>query len=189
MKTSFGLFAETHSGQPYSWTFGDSNAGGSLSQLFGEDQSIARVNRMLFYVPKGDGSDVILNGISQQDFDDFLKKTGLDKYRGRVAPRNAFTGDWLSRVDVRLAQDLPNPLSSTHRAKFVIDVQNIGNMIDHKWGRVTSVPFPFVAPAVDVSRDPATGKYVYSNLRLADQSRVDIFASVWRMSLGLMYDF
>jgi hypothetical protein len=189
MKTSFGLFAETHSGQPYSWTFGDSNAGGALSQLFGEDQSIARVNRMLFYVPKGDGSDVILNGISQQDFDNFLKQTGLDKYRGRVAPRNAFTGDWLSRIDVRLAQDLPNPLSSTHRAKFVVDIQNLGNMINHRWGRVTSVPFPYTAIAVDVTRDPASGKYVYSNLRLPDQSRVDVLASVWRMSLGLMYDF
>ncbi len=189
LKTSFGLFGETRSGQPYSWTFGDSAAGANLSALYGEDQSIAKTNRMLFYVPKGDGSDVILNGIDPATFDAWLKQTGLDKYRGRVVPRNAFTGDWISRVDVRLAQDLPNPLAPGHRAKFFVDIQNVGNMIDHNWGRVTTVPFPYVATAVDVARDPMTGKYIYSNLRAPDQSRVDLLASVWRMSLGLMYDF
>ena len=189
MKTSFGMFAELRSGQPYSWTFGDSTSGATLAALYGEDQSIAKVDRMLFYVPKGDGSDVILNGISQQDFDNFLHRTGLDKYRGRVVPRNAFTGSWISQVDVRLAQDLPNPLGPGHHAKFVVDIQNLGNMLNPKWGRVSLVPFPYNAIAVDVSRDPATGKYIYSNLRKADQSQVSLLASVWRMSIGLMYDF
>jgi hypothetical protein len=189
MKTYFGMFAETRSGQPYSWTLGDSSGGNALSALYGEDSSIAKTNRMLFYVPNGTGSDVILNGISQQDFDNFLHQTGLDKYRGHIAPRNAFTGDWISRVDVRLAQDLPNPLGPKHRAKFMVDIQNVGNMIDSKWGRVTTVPFPYVAVAVDVARDPATGKYIYSNLRPSNQSRVDLLSSVWRMALGVVYDF
>jgi hypothetical protein len=189
MKTYFGMFAETRSGQPYSWTFGDSSAGNALSALYGEDSSISKANRMLFYVPNGTGNDVILNGISQSDFDNFLHQTGLDKYRGHIAPRNAFTGDWISRVDVRLAQDLPNPLGPGHRAKFVVDIQNVGNLIDSKWGRVTTEPFPYVAVAVDVARDPATGKYIYSNLRPANQSRVDLLSSVWRMALGLVYDF
>jgi len=144
---------------------------------------------MLFYVPKGDGSDVILNGIDQAAFDAWLKQTGLDKYRGRVVPRNAFTGNWISRIDVRLAQDLPNPFSNTHRAKFVVDIQNVGNLIDNKWGRVTTASFPYNYVAVDVSRDPMSGKYIYSNLRPPDQSRVDLVASVYRIALGLMYDF
>ena len=62
-------------------------------------------------------------------------------------------------------------------------------MLDHNWGRVSSVQFPFMSTAVDVSRDPVSGKYVYSNLRNPDQSQVDPFASVWKMSLGLVYDF
>jgi hypothetical protein len=194
MKTAFGLFAETRSGQPYSWTFGDSAGGTNLSQLFGEDRTIARVDRMLFYVPKcggqaGVGNDVTLQGISQTDFNNFLHDTGLDKYCGQVAPRNGFTGPWISRVDVRLAQDLPNPLGPRHRAKFLIDIQNVGNMLDHKWGRVSGVGFPYVAPAVDVAYDPTMNKYVYSNLRSSNQNTVDLFSSVWKMSLGLVYDF
>ena len=188
MKTSFGLFAETRSGQPFSWVFGDSNAGQNLSELFGEDQTIARTDRMLFYVPNGTGNDVILNGIDQAAFDDFLHQTGLDKYKGQVAPRNAFTGPWISRIDARLAQDLPNPFGGTHLKVFV-DIQNLGNLLDKHWGRVTYVPFPYTAIAADVTRDATTGKYVYSNLRNPNQNIVDLVQSVWRMSVGVMFDF
>jgi hypothetical protein len=188
MKTSIGMFAEARSGQPYSWTFGDSNFGTNLAKTFGEDKSIASHNMELFYVPKGDGSDVNLIGIDPADFDAFLKQTGLDKYRGQIAPRNAFQSPWYKRVDMRIAQDLPNPFS-THRARFIMDIENVGNLLNHGWGRVTSVPFPYATPAVDVTYDTVSGKYNYSNLRPPDPSRVDVLASVWKISLGLIYDF
>jgi hypothetical protein len=187
LKTSFGMFIESRSGQPYSWTFSDANFGTTLAKMFGEERTFAANNHQLFYVPKGDGSDVILNGISQADLDSFLKQTGLDKYKGQIAPRNAFSSPWFNKIDVRVSQDLPNPLG--HRAKLMIDIENLGNLLDHKWGRATSVPFPYMAPAVDVSYDQATGKYIYSNLRNPSATTVDVFASLWRVSLGVMYDF
>jgi Carboxypeptidase regulatory-like domain/TonB-dependent Receptor Plug Domain len=187
LKTSFGLFAESRSGQPYSWTFSDANFGTNLAKIFGEERTFSANNHQLFYVPKGDGSDVILNGISQADFDAFLKSSGLDKYRGQIAPRNAFTSPWFNKIDVRFAQDLPNPLG--HRARFTVDIENFGNLLDHKWGRASIVPFPYMTPAVDVSYDAPSGKYIYSNLRNPSATVVDVFASVWRVSLGLMYDF
>ena len=187
LKTSFGMFIESRSGQPYSWTFSDANFGTTLAKMFGEERTFSANNHQLFYVPKGDGSDVILNGISQADFDSFLKQTGLDKYKGQIVPRNAFTSPWFNKIDVRVSQDLPNPLG--HRAKVMVDIENVGNLLDHKWGRASSVPFPYMAPAVDVSYDQASGKYIYSNLRNPSATTVDVFASVWRVSLGLMYDF
>jgi hypothetical protein len=188
MKTSVGLFAEARSGQPYSWTFGDSTFGSTLSKIFGEEQTFASRDRELFYVPKGDGTDVILKGIDPAAFEAFLQQTGLAKYRGRIAPRNAFGSPWYKRIDARFAQDLPNPFHG-HRARLVVDVQNLGNLIDHNWGRAQSAPFPYAAPAVDVSIDPATGKYVYSNLRPANPNVTDVLGSVWRLGFGLMYDF
>ena len=187
LKTGFGMFIESRSGQPYSWTFSDANFGTTLAKMFGEERTFSANNHQLFYVPKGDGSDVTLNGISQADFDSFLKQTGLDKYKGQIAPRNAFTSPWFNKIDVRFSQDLPNPLG--HRAKLMVDIENFGNLLDHKWGRSSSVPFPYMTPAVDVSYDQASGKYVYSNLRNPSATTVDAFASVWRISLGLMYDF
>lgn len=191
MKTSFGLFIESRSGQPFSYTFADSSdttGGQRLARLFGEDREFASRNRQLFYVPRGDGSDVTLVGIEDAEFNEYLQRTGLDKYRGQIAPRNAFRSPWIHRFDVRLAQDLPNPIKG-QRARFVVDIENVGNLLNSNWGRQQGVPFPFVVPAVDVAYDEPTGKYVYSRLRLPYGNRVDVLASVWRMSVGLMYDF
>jgi hypothetical protein len=186
-KTTIGVFAELRSGQPYTWTFSDADFGNTLGKIFGEDATFASHDRELFYVPKGDGSDVILNGIDPTAFNKWLKDTGLDKYRGRIVPRNAFSSPWYKRIDLRFAQDLPGVYKG--RAKFMIDIQNLGNLIDHNWGRSQSVPFPYATPAVDVAIDPATGKYVYSNLRPANANITDVLGSVWHIGLGLMYDF
>jgi hypothetical protein len=193
MKTAIGVFLESRSGQPFSWTFGDAANGDNLAKIFGEENEFSRRNRELFYVPKapnadGTRDDVTLSGITEDDFNNFLKRTGLDKYRGKIVSRNAFHSPWFTRIDARLAQDLPNPISG-HRARFVVDIENVGNLLDHKWGRAQSVPFPFIAPAVDVTYDRVNNKYVYANLRSTNPTRVDILQSVWRVSLGLMYDF
>lgn len=193
MRTSISLFAETRSGQPFSYTFAGTGANANaatdnLARIFGDDREFARRNRMLFYVPKGDGSDVILMGIEEDAFNQFLEDKGLDKYRGKIAPRNAFRGSWISKWDMRISQDLPAPVAG-HRARFVLDIENVGNLIDNDWGRVSQVGFPYLVPAVNVSVDPATGRYVYSNLRTQNTNRVDVLASVWRMSVGLLYDF
>jgi hypothetical protein len=186
MKTTFGLFGEARSGQPYSWTFGDASFGQTLGRIFGEEQTFSSKNRELFYVPRSD--EVILNNIEQADFDRFLKETGLDKYRGHIAPRNAFHSPWFKKVDVRLAQDLPNPLNG-HRARLMVDIENLGNLLSNHWGRSRSVAFPFATPAVDVGIDTPTGKYVYSNLRKSSPYFTDVLASVWRVGIGLSYDF
>jgi hypothetical protein len=219
MKTSFGLFAEMRSGQPYSWTFGGRNAatgatdntGATLSTIFGEDSSLASRNRELFYVPTDSetcvgtaapGCKVVLatTGLNafnapsaKEDFNKFLDRTGLSAYRGKIAPRNAFNGPHYARVDVRLAQDLPNPMVG-QRARIVVDIENFGNLLNHSWGIFRQVPFPYYTQAVDVSVDRANNNaYVYSNLRSANPTQgaqtADVLLSVWRISLGVMYDF
>jgi outer membrane receptor for ferrienterochelin and colicin len=209
MKTSFGMFFEGRSGQAYSWTFGGrneatgatDNTGQTLSRIFGEDASIASRNRELFFVPTDAGTceevaaagcQVVLKGVTKDQFNTFLNRSGLAGYRGKIAPRNAFAGPSYKRLDVRLAQDLPNPLSG-HRARFVIDIENFGNLLSHNWGLFRQVPFPYYTPAADVSVDRATGIYTYSSLRspnpTAGPSTIDLLLSVWRVSLGLMYDF
>jgi hypothetical protein len=191
MRTTVSLFIESRSGQPFSYTFagtGGAQAADNLARIFGESSQFATRSRMLFYVPKGDGSDVTLMGIDEDQFNQFLKDRGLDKYRGQIAPRNAFRSSWINRFDMRISQDLPAPVSG-HRARFVLDIENLGNLLNNDWGRYSQVGFPYTTPAVDVAYDPATNKYVYSNLRYNKPQRVDVLQSVWRMSVGLLYDF
>ena len=186
-RTSLGLFAETRSGQPFSWVFADANFGTTLGKIFGESSTFSQNDHELFYVPKGDGSDVELVGITQAQFNAFLKETGLDKYRGEIAPRNAFNSPWVSRIDARFAQEFPNPIGQ--HARLMIDIQNLGNLLDNRWGRDTAPPFPYMEPAVNVGYDNATGKYIYSMLRSPNQNVVSFADSIWKISIGASLDF
>jgi hypothetical protein len=221
MKTSFGLFVEARSGQPYSWTFGGrvdtganigatDNTGATLSRIFGEDSTLSSRNRELFYVPTdaetcvgtfSPGCKVVLATAGQNafnpmsakaDFNNFLDRSGLSAYRGKIAPRNAFAGPRYARWDVRFAQDLPNPMIG-QRARIVVDIENFGNLLNSSWGIFRQVAFPYYTPAVDVSMDRANNAYIYSNVRsfnpATGPSNADVLLSVWRLSVGLMYDF
>jgi len=184
LATSFNLFVERRSGQPYSYTFGGKRDSG----LFGEEAEFTNRERMLFYVPKGDGSDVILDGIDQGQFDAFIKRRGLEKYRGKIMPRNSLEGSWVSKMDMRVSQDLPSYGEKT-RTRLVFDVENLPNLVNKKWGQVKQVGFPYFTPAVDVDYDAATGRYRYSELVDRDPETIRIAESVWRMQLAVFYDF
>jgi len=209
MKTSFGMFIESRSGQPFSWTFGatenvnptsmraDQN-GTKLGKIFGEEATFTTRNRQLFYVPTDaevcesdaitEACKVELKGISREQLNNFIDRVGLSKYRGKIAPRNSSSSPWFTKIDVRFAQDLPNPING-HRARFMIDIENFGNLLHDKWGRSQSVQFPFIAPAVDLDYDRVNNKYIYTSTRSTNPTRVDVLQSVWRVSLGLQYDF
>lgn len=79
------------------------------------------------------------------------------------------------------------------RARFVVDIENVGNLLAHNRGPVPSVPFRYFTPAVDISVDRTTGVYhvLESAVAQPDQgaSTADLLLPVWRVSLGLMYDF
>jgi hypothetical protein len=135
---------------------------------------------------------VILDGVDVNELNQFLKTSGLDKYRGRIAPRNAFSSPWYTRIDARIAQDLPNPLSG-NRARVVLDIENVGNLINRKWGRLQQTNFPYATPIIyDVDYDRTNEAYVFTKpraFRPVNPTVVDITQSVWRLSIGLMYDF
>ena len=187
LRTNLAMFWESRSGQPFSYTFGGDRD--DLARLFGEDRTFAARNRNLFYVPDGSGDDVILDGITEGELNDFIDGAGLSKYRGKIAPRNAFRSPWFHKLDLRFTQDIPSPIKG-HKGKFMLDIQNVGNLVNKNWGRFQQVNFPYVAPVVNVARDPATGKYVYSQLRnREDLIRVTVPASIWRIQMTLMYNF
>jgi hypothetical protein len=210
LNTSIGMFIETRSGQPYSWTFRGDDTGGvngtKMGRIFGEEATFAASARELAYIPTLDetcampamgapkpaGCKVELQNVDPDELNRFLEYTGLAKYRGQIAPRNAFRSPWYTRIDMRVAQDLPNPLSG-NRARFVVDIENVGNLINRKWGRLQQTNFPYAVPIIyDVDYDRANDAYIFAKpraFRPMNPTVVDITQSVWRLSLGLMYDF
>ncbi len=186
LTSSVNFFFERRSGQPYSFTMGGNRD--TLGRMYGESSAFSGRNRMLFYVPRGDGSDVILQDIDEGAFNAFLNKYGLDKYRGRVAPRNAFFSDWVQKLDMRLSQDLPG-YGETGKARIVFDIVNLPNFLNKNWGQVKQVDFPYMAAVTDVGYDAVTNRYIYSNLRKTEPDSVRLLESVWKLQIGIFYNF
>lgn len=192
LASSIDFIFERRSGQPYSYTMGgDRNV---LSRMYGESSAFTGSNRMLFYVPKGDGSDVFLEtdptkgAIDPAAFNEFIRKHKLEKYRGKIAPRNAFFSDWVQELNLRVSQQLPT-YQDVGRARLVLDILNFPNMLNKNWGQTKQVDFPYMAAVSNVSYDAATNRYVYSNLRTTEVQSVRVIDSVWKMQIAAYYDF
>ena len=145
-KTVLGLFGESRSGHPYSYTFRDP---ATRSSVFG---TIGSGSRYLLYVPTGVNDPLVSysNAAIAQQFDSFISSTKLAKYRGMVAPRNAFTSNWITKIDLHLSQELPLPLSSKARFTVFADIENFTNLINKNWGQIREFAFPYAVAPVTV---------------------------------------
>lgn len=206
-ETAVNLFVERRAGLPFSFTFA-----GTASGLTGNNADLAAVTvfgdprqdnrfRQLFYVPNGP-TDVLFSaatstGLNWALLDSWITANGLDKYRGKIAPRNAFRSPWLTTADLQLRQELPG-FGEGHKGVLTIDILNVANMLNKKWGNYGQVGFPYtVAPVGVEGIDAATGKYIYrglSNTAGTGIGNVSLNAnppqqSLWRVQVGLRYEF
>ncbi|MGI8561467.1 MAG: TonB-dependent receptor [Luteimonas sp.] len=157
--TEISMFYEGRSGKPYSWTFGnDMNGDGSA----GND---------LLYIPTGPG-DVLFRGGAAEEalfWDYVTRRPELLAARGSVLDRSSGESPWVNTFDVRVRQEIPSFFEG-HKAEVVLDIFNIGNLINKDWGQIEEIFFQsnggqarsFVNFA---GVDPATGKYVYALIR------------------------
>jgi outer membrane receptor protein involved in Fe transport len=181
-ETSVSFFGQARSGRPYSYTFAGN------SRVFGDPRQASR-QRQLFYVPK-DATDVLFTGgLTYADLDAYIVAEGLDKYRGQIAPRNAFRSPSVAVVDMRFSQDIPG-LFEGSKGVFTMDIRNLTNLINSSWGRDIQIGFPFVVPVVEAfGIDAATGKYVYSGAVRTKNRTLQARTSVWAIQFGARYEF
>jgi hypothetical protein len=184
-KTTVSLFGFSRSGRPFSYTFSGNSA------IFGDPRQAAR-QRQLFYVPR-DANDVILrNGLTWEALDAYITAKGLDKYRGQIAPRNAFRSPWSTQFDLRVAQEIPAFFPEGAKGVFSMDIRNVGNLINSKWGRLSQVNFgepgPNVVPIVQATGIEG-GKYVYSGPIAVPAKSIQARQSVWAILFSVRYEF
>lgn len=145
-KSTISLFGETRIGRPYSYTFRDT---ASRSTVFG---TIGTGTRYLLYVPTGINDPLVSfdSAAHAQQFDDFVNASGLAKYRGTIAPRNAFNSKWFTRLDLHLAQEVPTFVGDSRITLFA-DIENFTNLLNKKWGQIREYAFPYTATPVQVT--------------------------------------
>jgi hypothetical protein len=144
-KTTLALFGESRSGHPFSYTFRDT---ATRSTVFG---TIGSGTRYLLYVPTGvnDPKVSYANANDAALFNAFVDSSGLGKYRGAIAPRNAFKSPWLTRIDLHFSQELPTFVGHSRFTLFA-DIENFTNLLNKKWGQIREYAFPYAIAPVQV---------------------------------------
>ena len=139
-KTNFALFGETRIGRPYSYTLVDRPASGTRSAVWGGSGGSSR---FLAYIPLVNDPIVHYDTLAlQQQFDNYINANGLSKYRGQVAPRNAFNSKWFTRLDLHVSQEVPTFVGHSRFTLFA-DISNFTNLINSKWGQIREYIFPY----------------------------------------------
>jgi hypothetical protein len=225
-QTSIALVGERRAGRPFSYTFGANTSAAAAQAVWGDPRQNAR-QRHLFYVPAS-STDVIYettcaaadvnviagctstsvftsnpNSASVTAFrnamEAYIVDQGLEKYRGKITPRNGFTSPWLSILDLRLKQELP--VWGRMRGALTLDIENFANMINSDWGQLRQISFPYVAPVVDVNRISTTGCaagqtscYVFRPRSgrtgpAAPSNTRSALPSVWKVQFGIRIEF
>ena len=190
--TSVGLFYEGRSGRPFSYIYYNDMNGDAAST------SGAGAFNDLFYVPNGPG-DVLWTGgaaMEKSFFDWLAKNPQLAAYQGQIAPANEFRTGFVNTFDVRISQEFPGFMKE-HKGELALDIMNVGNLINKKWGRINDYGFNSTARVANYAGiDPATGKYIY-NFTSADEPSIqennndkgNTGVSRWSMQLTLKYKF
>ena len=172
-KTKIGLFYEGRSGRPYSLVFrNDANGDGNTSFVD------------LFYVPAGPNDVVFQGGAAMEaDFFNWLSRNpDIQQYAGSVVPANAFRAGFTNNFDLRFTQELPGFFKG-HKSSISFDVNNVGNLLNKKWGLIDDYGFfttARVASLVGICKAAGTsptapcgaddiGKYVYNWTGAFDQ--------------------
>lgn len=195
--TGISLFVESFVNGQASYIFsGDLNGDGST-------------NNDLIYIPR-DASEMNFEAFTasgrtftvaeqQAAFEAFIQGSQyLSARRGQYAERGGAFGRMVTRADLSITQDLfRNVGSLKNRVQLRLDVLNFTNVLNRRWG--VSYRFRSTQPLIARGAD-ASGRALY---RLANFQSVLLgegvqrgefianagTADVWRMQLGLRYNF
>jgi len=204
--TSLGFTFVARSGRPYSLTF-------SGSGVFNAAQS-SSFDGNLVYLPTGlDDPNVspssTISATDMQRVVDFAKSHDCaKKYIGSSIARNTCSNDWYKDLDLRFSQEIPGPAHLIGRPGGINDkltaylmFDNFLNLLSKDWNLQYRRDFGGRQPIAGISGVDPQGRYIFTNasqlvpnattgLRPYDTANfINVSSSVWRIKLGLSYEF
>jgi hypothetical protein len=194
--TRFELFFNSQTGQRYSYTFADAASGTGRSAVFGVTGTN---NRYLLYVPNvssatADPRVTYAPGFDFAGFQSFIQNSELNRYQGRIAPKNIGRSPRYNRLDLSVRQEIPFVFGG--RIELLADVENVLNLIDSDWGVIRQVGFPYYGTLVNVSCSAPTttcAQYVYANRSgttfTPPTEAVQLNGSLWAIRFGARVRF
>lgn len=186
-RTTFSLFYEGRSGYPFSLVYGGDANGDSVS---GND---------LIYVPvrTGDPRVRFATAADEARFFQIVDRFGLAE--GQAVSANSNRYPWVNQFDFSIKQEVKLP-GWRHRFILGMDILNVGNLLNDKWGLIRGSNQFFVKreQVANVAYDGVNNQYVYSNVstNLAagndfnpSLGRGEPAATRWSILLSARYEF
>lgn len=193
LSTRLAVTFIARSGRPYSLTF----TGGGIF-----NDSASGFENALAYLPTGlsDPNVSPLSTISatqMQGLVDYINDTGCaKKHIGTTAPRNTCTNNWYYDMDVSFSQEIPGPghlFGKKDKLKLYATMDNFLNFLDSDWNAQKRRNFAGLQDVAQVSGVDAQGRYIFTGFNgvdnIAGDNQVNISSSVWRLKVGVSYEF
>ena len=185
-------------GRHFSYVMGNVGMafGGTFLADFGSEGD--NPGSQLFYVPTG-MSDPIVTGDPGflTDLNAFIDRDHcLKGSRGMIIARNACETGWTNVWSVRFLQEIGIG-DGDNKLELILDIENIGNLINDDWGRVESYTAPSNVPVANVAISEDGSQYIYSPTgayqgnpgSVVPRPEVALLPSVYRIQFGLRYRF
>lgn len=181
--TTIGLIYNGQSGPRYSILYnGDVN---------GDARTIPGLRNDLAYLPT---REEVANGYfatpaEDAQFEEFMNSAkDLNKYRGQIAPRNAFMTRFVHSFDLHFAQDFFLKVGGRkHTLQLNADILNIGNLLNRGWGLDPHVQYNNITP-IRTTVNAGTRVYNFSHRGTTPWDYADL-GSRWRAQVGIKYTF
>ena len=195
LATSLGFTFVARAGRPYSLTF----TGGGVFN----DSASGNENALL-YIPSGIDDPNISptsNMAAVQALTDFARGLGCAKDAiGESIKRNTCTNDWYFDLDLRLSQELPgparlfgSPMGMRDKITLYAMFDNFLNFLDDSWNVQRRRNFAGLQDVASISGVDSQGRYIITGFAGEEAFDADNFinvsSSVWRIKVGINYDF
>lgn len=200
--TRISLIYDGRSGRPFSYLYGGVNVDINQDGNSGND---------LIYVPASIDDPLISWG-ARNEFRDtegaafmaFVERTpGLREYKGQIVPRNTGRAPWIHQFDINITQEIP--VWDGHKLELILNIQNVGNLINDEWGlekrprgsfgRAVNLVSPGHFPIPQRGKGNQYGYYIY---RYPENNAASVntfyihpngLASRWAVQVGARYSF
>ncbi|WP_142529048.1 TonB-dependent receptor [Pedobacter westerhofensis] len=201
LATSFSLIYEGSAQGRYSYTYvGDYNRDGVSGNdliYIPRDASELPISGPLVITTTGQPTKTYTVDEQKQIFMDYINQDPyLSKHKGEQAKRNGASLPWRSNFDFRLVQEVfRNVGKAKNSFSFTMDVFNIGNLLNRKWGvykfvnsqsllapQNTAAITENVAPTFKLN--PVNGDVVRSTFGTTQS-----ISSTYYMQFGVRYNF
>ncbi len=144
-ETRITLFGDLHQGRPVNFYVADALSSPSATvrgQVFGVVS-----NNALAFIPQmttaeaGNPLKFVTNGVpvyfaTAADVTNLQKVVNTFGLPTGITPKGLRRNPDVKRWDMHLSQDVPMPWSEGHKVTFTMDVFNLGNLLNKKWGTV-----------------------------------------------------